>query len=200
MTETKKEAKKTQPMVYQKILNVMSDIEYMPKDGDIAFKTTKYKYLSAEKIVENVRKEMIKQKLIIYPCQCSTDNTDDSQKDITITYKIVAVEDSSFIDVQVTGGGHDSTDKKSYKALTGAYKYALRQTFMIETGDNDPDKTPSGKTSSGNGGTKVTPKVSDDTQLKKDLMKKHDGNKELAEAEYIAIKFDEQLGGKNVSL
>lgn len=132
-------------LIYQKILNVMTDIEHMSKDGDIEFKTTKYKYLSAEKIVENIRKEMIKQKLIIYPCQCSTDNTDGSQKDITITYKIVAVGDGSFVDVQVTGGGHDSTDKKSYKAMTGAYKYALRQTFMIETGKDDPDRTPSNK-------------------------------------------------------
>lgn len=150
----KGELLETKPeLIYQKIFNVMSNIERMPKDGDVAFKTTKYKYLSAEKIVENIRKEMIKQKLIIYPCNCYTDNTAGSEKDITITYKITAIEDGSFIDVQVTGGGHDSTDKKSYKAMTGAYKYALRQTFMIETGKDDPDRTPSGK------GRKQTPTV-----------------------------------------
>jgi hypothetical protein len=33
-------------------------------------------------------------------------------------------------------------DKATAKAMTGAYKYALRQTFCIETGD-DPDKDPS---------------------------------------------------------
>ena len=123
---------------------------------------------------------MIKQKLIIYPCDCYTDNFDGSEKDITITYKIVAIEDGSSIDIQVAGGGHDSTDKKTYKALTGAYKYALRQTFMIETGDNDPDKTPSGKG-----------KTTSDSQLKKDLMKKHNGDKVKAEAEYLEIKFEE---------
>ena len=35
-----------------------------------------------------------------------------------------------------------SVNKAIYKAMTGAFKYALRQTFIIETGD-DPDKTPS---------------------------------------------------------
>jgi hypothetical protein len=40
------------------------------------------------------------------------------------------------------GEGADSGDKASNKAMTAAYKYALRQAFLIETG-NDPDETPS---------------------------------------------------------
>ena len=38
----------------------------------------------------------------------------------------------------------DTGDKDSNKAMTAAFKYALRQTLMIETGD-DPDKTPNGE-------------------------------------------------------
>lgn len=45
----------------------------------------------------------------------------------------------SHIDVEAVGEGSDAGDKSANKALTGMYKYALRQTFMIETGD-DPDK------------------------------------------------------------
>lgn len=37
------------------------------------------------------------------------------------------------------GEGADNQDKASYKAMTGAQKYAIRQTFQIETGD-DPEK------------------------------------------------------------
>lgn len=44
--------------------------------------------------------------------------------------------------VWVWGEGADSGDKATPKALTGALKYALRQTFGLETGD-DPDVTPS---------------------------------------------------------
>jgi len=53
----------------------------------------------------------------------------------------------SFIDVESYGEGADSGDKSTNKAMTDLYKYALRQTFMIETGD-DPDKDasePAGK-------------------------------------------------------
>ena len=41
--------------------------------------------------------------------------------------------------VAAVGEGSDSGDKSANKAMTGLYKYALRQTFCIETGD-DPDK------------------------------------------------------------
>lgn len=41
--------------------------------------------------------------------------------------------------VMSLGEGMDTGDKATYKALTGMYKYALRQSFCIETGD-DPDK------------------------------------------------------------
>lgn len=50
----------------------------------------------------------------------------------------------TYLDVCSSGEGADSGDKSSNKALTGAYKYALRQTFCIETGD-DPDTEPSSR-------------------------------------------------------
>ena len=46
----------------------------------------------------------------------------------------------TFIDVQSYGEGADTGDKSVNKAMTDMYKYALRQTFMIETGD-DPDNS-----------------------------------------------------------
>lgn len=48
----------------------------------------------------------------------------------------------TFIDVEAIGEAADSGDKSSPKAMTGAFKYALMQTFCIETGD-DPDDYPS---------------------------------------------------------
>lgn len=43
------------------------------------------------------------------------------------------------ISVEAYGEGSDSGDKSVNKSMTDLYKYALRQTFMIETGD-DPDR------------------------------------------------------------
>jgi hypothetical protein len=42
----------------------------------------------------------------------------------------------TFIEVMSSGEGSDTRDKASNKALTGAYKYAIRRTFCIETGDD----------------------------------------------------------------
>jgi len=40
------------------------------------------------------------------------------------------------IQIQAPGCGFDTLDKAPYKAMTGAYKYALRQLFAIPTGDD----------------------------------------------------------------
>lgn len=40
------------------------------------------------------------------------------------------------------GEGSDSGDKASYKAATGAFKYALRQAFVIATGDDAEKDSP----------------------------------------------------------
>lgn len=62
--------------------------------------------------------------------------------DLTATVRYTHAPSGTSIDVAALGSGADTGDKASNKALTGAYKYALRQTFCIETGD-DPDDAPS---------------------------------------------------------
>jgi hypothetical protein len=191
MTEKKTEG------VYQKILNIMSSVEYMPKDGKVEFGKTSYRYLSAERIVENVRKEMIKQKLIMYPAKADVTNQVPNEKDIIMTYRIVDTEDGSSIEVQVPGGGYDNADKKTYKALTGAYKYALRQTYAIETGDDDPDKTGSdelkGKTEkaekkklepAGNGALVIDKKTYSTADIKNLFVDFHNGDTKEAKEDY----------------
>ena len=59
------------------------------------------------------------------------------------TIRFTHAPSKTWIDVMSSGEGSDTGDKASNKALTGAYKYAIRQTFCIETGD-DPDEHPSG--------------------------------------------------------
>lgn len=58
--------------------------------------------------------------------------------DLSATVRFTHAPSATSIDVVALGSGADTGDKASNKALTGAYKYALRQTFCIETGD-DPD-------------------------------------------------------------
>lgn len=61
---------------------------------------------------------------------------------VRATYTLTHAESGQAETIQSLGEGSDSGDKATSKAMTSALKYALRQTFLIETGD-DPDHTPS---------------------------------------------------------
>ena len=56
-----------------------------------------------------------------------------------VTYRFTHSVSKEYEDIVVMGEGGDVGDKDVPKAMTCALKYALRQTFLIETGD-DPDK------------------------------------------------------------
>lgn len=125
--------------IYQKIQSVMQDIQYLTKDDQVSFGTTKYKAISEEKVTTTVRASMIKNGLVMYPE--TLDITKDGQiTTVNVTYRMVNVEDpNEQIIIASCGQGSDTQDKGSGKAMTYAYKYALLRTFAIPTGE-DPDK------------------------------------------------------------
>jgi hypothetical protein len=129
--------------IYQKISAVMATIEYLKKDGNVSFGSTNYNYLSEEKITANIRKGLIEHGLTMYPKTVEIHPDVASFEKVVVTYRIVNNDNpEEFIEVQGGGKGQDRGDKSMYKALTGAFKYAQRQTFMISTGD-DPDQVSS---------------------------------------------------------
>lgn len=54
---------------------------------------------------------------------------------ITVGYHFTSLVDGSFMTTTVVGEGNDFGDKAVYKALSGAQKYALIQTFLLPTGE-----------------------------------------------------------------
>lgn len=136
--------------VADKIKQVMELTGYLQKDGQVAYGNTRYSYLSEEKITNEIRNAMLGVGLILYPVgmeiidkrEVATRSGTATVLNITARYRIQDVESGEHIDIQTLGEGMDNGDKTVYKAMTGAFKYAQRQTFMIPTGD-DPDKTAS---------------------------------------------------------
>ena len=136
--------------VAAKIAEVMQNVDYLQKDGRVAYGSTRYSYLSEEKITSEMREAMLKAGLVIYPARMEVVNQQDvSTKtgqarviNILVTYRVQDIDSEEFIEVQALGEGMDAGDKAVYKAMTGAFKYAQRQAFMIPTGD-DPDKVSS---------------------------------------------------------
>lgn len=128
------------------ILTVYSKVGYVLKGGEN--KVQNYKYAGEADFIEALRPAMIEAGLISYPVgirgECKNIAGDSANKpknhaSYIYTFRIVHAESGEYIEVEAAGEGVGNDDKSSYKAATGAQKYALRQAFLIETGD-DPDK------------------------------------------------------------
>lgn len=138
--------------IYEAIFAVMGEVGYVQKDGKIT-KGANYKFASEGAFIQALRPVMMEHGIIVFPASTNVPNFQYSNYEtksgtgmnmvlIRQGYRFVHAPSSTEIFVQTFGMGADSGDKASGKAMTNAFKYALRQTFMIETGD-DPDETPS---------------------------------------------------------
>jgi hypothetical protein len=123
----------------------MGEVERIAKTGRNDFH--KYDYATEADITAAVREHMAKRHLLLVP---SVEKTEwekmVSQKGVekkicTLTVRYTIHDGDSGEDMQFTvlGQGEDSSDKATYKALTGATKYALLKLFLIPTGD-DPEQ------------------------------------------------------------
>lgn len=140
--------------IYQKINEVMKNIEYLTKDDQVAFGTTKYKAISEEKVTTAVREQLVKQGIVIVTVEQQSENKELIRTDKTVNmltsvhvkYRIQNIDDvKDYIEVESNGTGVDTQDKGVGKAMTYAYKYMLLRTFAIPTGE-DPDKISSAET------------------------------------------------------
>lgn len=144
--------------VAEKILKVMTAIDYLKKDGNVQYGSTRYSYLSEEKVTSCIREAMRDAGLVIVPVGMEVISEKDIQVKsgtsiktlIRVNYLFVDTDTGESIEASALGEGMDVGDKGIYKAMTGAYKYVQRETFMIPTGD-DPDKTSSDELTGKNG-------------------------------------------------
>ena len=144
------------PTILAAIHAVMSEVSYVQK------KTRVQSYTAAgeSEIISAVRPSMLKNGIIGPIPVDGTDPavqvqdkswTDSSGKVspkqmryivVRRTFRFAHVDSKDVIDVVTYGEGSDNLDKAALKAMTAARKYAIRETFCLETGD-DPDYTPS---------------------------------------------------------
>lgn len=132
--------------IYTAMLEVANKIGYVQKKGRNAAQS--YNYAGEADFIEAMRPELLAAGICPPHVIDITDNQvtvipkgqDKSSIHVSriYTFRYYHAASKTFVDVKAAGEGNDSLDKASYKAATGALKYALRQTFLIETG-NDPD-------------------------------------------------------------
>lgn len=138
----------THQNVYEAINAVMQEIGYVTKQKGA---NLTYTYAGEAALIAAIRPHMVANEVVVFPSGVANRITREYlTKSGTAMVNVQADFSFTFwhgpsntgFTVTVLGEGSDSGDKASAKAMTIAYKYALRQTFVIETGD-DPDKYPS---------------------------------------------------------
>lgn len=139
--------------VYEKISEVMKEIEYLTKDDFVETgKGRGYRAVTEEKVTTAVRKSLIKNGLVIVPVRQERNTTTENVVDkygnqrvnhlveLDVVYRLQNIDDQEdYIEIVSSGAGVDTQDKAVGKAMTYAYKYMLLRAFGIPTGE-DPDK------------------------------------------------------------
>jgi hypothetical protein len=135
--------------VFEAITAVMADVAYVKKDGRMTAGPQRYNFVQAEDIVAALRPSMVQHGLCMFPTRIDKvlDETYETQRGgkmnrvvLSVQYVLSHGPSNTNCVVAAIGEAADSGDKACNKAMTAANKYALRQAFQIETGDDDPDK------------------------------------------------------------
>lgn len=129
----------------KKLAEVMGEVERVSKSGRNDFH--RYDYATEADIVASVRGAMAKRSLMLMPSVEHTEWKEIPRKNggadrlatLTVLFTVLDGDSGEQMSFRVLGEGQDAGDKATYKALTGATKYALLKLFLIPTGD-DPEQ------------------------------------------------------------
>lgn len=128
----------------KKLAEVMQEVKYIQKTGYNSFNN--YKYATEADVNERVREELAKRNVIMIPSIESHSIREHVNRKghteyiatVCVSFRFIDGESCEEIEFKTYGEGQDAGDKATYKAFTGAQKYALMKAFMIPTGD-DPE-------------------------------------------------------------
>ncbi|PZM62577.1 ERF family protein [Paenibacillus dendritiformis] len=128
----------------KKLTEVMQEVKYIQKTGFNKFHN--YKYATEADVNEKVREELANRGVVLIPNMKSHEIREHTTAKGNREYIVTVGVEFTFMDGEsgetiaftVFGQGQDPGDKATYKAFTGAQKYALMKAFMIPTGD-DPE-------------------------------------------------------------
>jgi hypothetical protein len=151
----------------QKLAEVRRRISYVQKRGHN--ERFNYSYVTAADIAGAVGDALAELEVVVIPNleSISHENISPNQgypdrlTRVVMTYTFMDVNSAEELTVKMPGEGRDPGDKGPYKAMTGALKYALLQSFLIATGDDPEDeRADSGQHAGGNGTSGSDPLIS----------------------------------------
>jgi hypothetical protein len=130
----------------QKLAEVRRRISYVQKRGHN--ERYNYSYVTAADLAGAVGDALAELEVVVIPQLESISHENiapnqgyqDRLTRVVMTYTFMDVNSADQLTVKVPGEGRDPGDKGPYKAMTGALKYALLQSFLIATGDDPEDE------------------------------------------------------------
>lgn len=137
--------------IHTAINKIMQEVGYVQKTGKVSGYGANYSYAGEAALIEAIRPSMVTNGVYMHVSKVidvsrepytTAKGTNMVNTIIQAMVTFTHAPSATSIETFSCGEGSDSGDKSSNKAMTGLYKYAMRQTFCIETGD-DPDKQPS---------------------------------------------------------
>ena len=129
----------------QKLAEVRRRIGYVQKRGHN--ERFNYSYVTAADIAGSVGDLLAELGVVVIPRleEISYESAGVNRGDairmarVVMAYTFADVDSGEEIIAKVAGQGLDPGDKAPYKAMTGALKYALLQSFLLATGDDPED-------------------------------------------------------------
>ena len=131
------------------VVAVMNAVPYVQKTGEMK-DGPRYHYAGEGDFIERLHPAMVAHGLSLVPLRCEMRYAEHSatksgtaqwRAEVTQAWLLLHIS-GEFLELQTCGVGIDAGDKAAGKAATQALKWALRQTFNVETGV-DPDTTSS---------------------------------------------------------
>lgn len=134
--------------IHEAIVAIYEKVEYVQKERKQGLS---YTFAGEAALLDAIRPAMVENKVYAHVAGAelvadgeyhTTKGSRMGRAAVLYTVRFTHAPSQTSIDAMAFGEGADVGDKTLNKAMTGAYKYALRQTFAIITGD-DPDASAS---------------------------------------------------------
>ncbi len=184
----------------QKLAEVRRRISYIQKRGHN--ERFNYSYVTAADIAGAVGDALAELEVVVIPRleSISHENISPNQgypdhlTRVVMTYTFMDVNSAEELTVKMPGEGRDPGDKGPYKAMTGALKYALLQSFLIATGDDPEDeRADGGQRAGGNGNGGSDPVISQEQAGQIDELIEQTGTDVAKMLEYFKISKIEEM-------
>lgn len=135
--------------LHRKIAEIVAAVDHVEKDGYNSQQN--YHFTSEAALLTAFRAEMASRNVTMFPTVVPGgvnvfNRAPDGKGLITtcvVGYTFTDGDTCEHFTASVVAQGYDTLDKGAFKAMTGALKYALRQTFMVPTGDDPENNGPS---------------------------------------------------------